>query len=247
MADMTLNQHNKNTSKDIMRGLMGIAFIGIALAGLGIAYIWFSGGDGQASSAIVAPQLTALPDDSRTLFHIVPEESEVRFQIDEMLLGKPTTVIGTTNQVAGDFLVDFETPANSQLGAIRINVRTLKTDNEFRNRALRGQILEAEQDEFEYAEFIATELVGLPETIAIGDTADFQIVGSLTVHGVSKFVTFESSIHLISNTTLEGTARATVLYSDFDITIPEASGVADISEELHLEIDFVANIVDLTS
>ena len=247
MMDMTLKQHYKTTSKDAVRGLTIVALIGVVLAGLGMAYIWFSGGDGQASGLIVAPQLTALPDDARTLFHIIPEESEVRFRIDEMLLGKPTTVIGTTNQVAGDFLVDFETPTRSTLGTIRINVRTLQTDNEFRNRALRGQILEAERDEFEYAEFIATELIGLPEAITIGDTATFQIVGNLTVHGVTQSITFDSSILVTSDTRLEGTALATVLYSDFDITIPEASGVADISDELHLEIDFVAEVAESTS
>ena len=247
MIDMTLKQHDKNSSKDIVRGLIAVAIIGVVIAGLTMAYIWFSGGDGQASAAIVAPHLTTLPDDSRSLFHIVTDESEVRFYIDEMLLGKPTTVIGTTNQVAGDFLVDFESPTNSQLGAIRINVRTLKTDNEFRNRALRGQILEAEQDEFEYAEFIATELIGLPEAVSVGDTVNFQIVGNLRVHGITQTVSFDTSLTVISDTRLEGTALATVKHSDFGITIPEASGVANVSDELQLEIEFVAQVENPTS
>lgn len=247
MTDITLKQHDKIISKSMIRGLITVALIGIIIASLGIAYIWFSGGDGQASASIVAPQLTALPDDSRVLFHIVPDESEVRFHIDEVLLGRPKTVIGITDQVAGDFLVDFETPANSQIGVIRINVRTLKTDNEFRNRALRGQILEADRDEFEYAELIITELIDLPDVIDIDDTTNFQIIGDLTVHGVSHAVTFDSSVNVISNTRLEGIASATVYYSDFDITIPEASGVANISDELHLEIEFVADTTTPTA
>ena len=50
------------------------------------------------------------------LYRIVPEESEVRFEIDEILRGAPTLVVGTTNQVAGDFIIDFTDLAASQLG-----------------------------------------------------------------------------------------------------------------------------------
>jgi polyisoprenoid-binding protein YceI len=247
MADITLKQHDKINTKGMVRGLIAVALIGIIIASFSIAYIWFLGGDGQASASIVAPQLTALPDDSRVLFHIVPDESEVQFRIDEVLLGRPKTVIGITDQVAGDFLVDFETPANSQIGVIRINVRTLKTDNEFRNRALRSQILEADRDEFEYAELIITELIDLPNVINIGETINFQISGDLTVHGVSHSVIFDSGVNVISSTRLEGIASATVYYSDFDITIPEASGVANISDELHLKIDFIADTTTPTT
>ena len=93
---------------------------------------------------------------------IVPEQSEVLFRIDEMLFGDPNTVVGTTNEVAGDLLLDFDNPSNSQIGLIRINVRTLSTDNAIRNRALRGQILEVNRDEFEFAEFTPTQLLQPP-------------------------------------------------------------------------------------
>src|SRR5690349_8061835 len=126
-----------------------LAVVGVIAAALVGAYIWFSGGSGQASTPITAPVLVLEPNDTRSLLHISADESEVRFIIDETLLGNPKTVIGVTDQVAGDMLVDFANPAHSQLGAIRINARTLATDNEIRNRALRGQILQSERDEYE--------------------------------------------------------------------------------------------------
>lgn len=220
------------------------AIITIGMLAAGVTYIWFSGGSGQPSQMTAAPALILQPDDTRTLFHIAARESEVRFVIDETLLGNPKTVVGVTDEVAGDLLVDFDHPANSQLGTIRINVRTLETDNEFRTRALRGQILQADQAEFEFAEFTPLTLSDLPDTVAVGDSFDFQISGSLTIHGVTREVTFDATLTVISATRLEGNASTIVLYRDFGMTIPEAPGVADVSEEVTLQIDFVALVAE---
>lgn len=216
----------------------------VALFAAGAAYIWFSGGNGQASTAVTAPSLELQAGDTRSLFSLEQTASEARFVIDEMLLGEPKTVVGATDEVAGEILIDLDNPANSVLGVIRINVRTLETDNEFRTRALRGQILQADRPEYEFATFTPTELVGLPESSAVGEAFTFQIVGNLNVHGVSRAVTFDAIVTPISESQIEGTVSAVVLYRDFGMSIPEAPGVADISDEVRLEIDFVAEVAN---
>jgi polyisoprenoid-binding protein YceI len=203
-----------------------------------MAYIWFSGGTAQASAAITAPELKV--SGTGQLFQIVTEKSEVRFVTHETLLGQPTTVVGKTNQVAGKIVVDFEHPSKSQIGEIRINARTLATDNEIRNRALRSQILLSSQPEHEYVSFIPTRLVGLPDQIRIAQEFSFQIVGKLTVRGVSHEVIFDAKVTPASKDKLTGSANATVNIQDFNITIPEAPGVADVSQEVNLEFNFVA-------
>lgn len=214
----------------------------VALVAAGAAYIWFSGGNGQASATVTAASLELQPGDMRSLFSLESGASEARFIIDEMLLGEPKAVVGMTTEVTGEILIDLDNPANSVLGMIRINLRTLETDNEFRTRALRGQILQSDRPEYEFATFTPTELVGLPENAAIGEAFTFQIVGSLNVHGVSRDVIFEASVTSISSSQIEGTASAVVLYRDFGLNIPEAPGVADVSDEVRLEIDFVAGV-----
>ena len=239
MADITMKQVKKTTPKGVTRIVM-IALLSITVLGvLAVGYIWFSGGNGHASEPIAAPSLNIQPDDSRVLFSIIPEQSEALFRIDEALLGNPKTVVGITNQIAGEMLVDWDEPANSQLGLIRVNVRTLSTDNEFRNRALRGQILESDQDEYEFADFIPIELLQLPSSIAIGDTIDFQIRGNLTLHGVTHEVIFNATLIIVNDSHIEGNAQTTVRYQDFDMTIPEAPGVANISDQVEIEIRFV--------
>ena len=64
-------------------------------------------------------------------FEIVPAESEARFVIDEVLRGAPKTVVGTTDQVAGQLALDPVDLSSAQVGTIQVNARTLATDNDF--------------------------------------------------------------------------------------------------------------------
>lgn len=191
-----------------------------------------------------APAEAAAESATRSLYRINPENSRVSFFIDETLSGNRITVEGTTNQVAGDIVVDFAAPSTSQVGTIRINARTLATDNEFRNQALRARILQSSQDQYEFIEFVPTELLGLPGSVNVGQEITFQIVGDLTIRGATRTVTFEVTVTPISEAQLEGLARTTVLYRDFNLAIPSVPNVSDISDEVILEIAFVADLVE---
>ncbi len=243
-------------SKRIVALLMIVSFFAGAGAGV-LGYVWVIGGSGEASREISAPTLSveeAAPNDASAaeetaqeagdpvLYRIDSTQSEVRFILDEVLRGVPTTVVGRTNEIAGDIVIDFANPANSQLGQIVINVRTLMTDNEFRNRALRSEILESSRNEYEYefADFTPTELIGLPESIEIGQTYSFQIVGELRVRNITNTVTFDATVTLESRDRISGSATTTVTRADYNLTIPNVRGVADVSNEVILEIDFVA-------
>ena len=257
-------------------------------------WVWVSGGSGEASVPITAPQLTvaplteataaptqpspttpapspqatsastaapqaataspaatpapttAAPADAPTqrIFRIVPDESEVRFIIDEILRGEPTTVVGTTNQVAGDIRVNFENPAASEIGLIRINVRTLRTAEERRDRATRSRILQSAQPEYEFAEFAPTAIEGLPDTVAVGQPVEVRITGDFTIRNITNPVTFEATVTLVSEERLEGTAATTIERADYDLVIPSVPFVANVSETVGLEIDFAANSVE---
>lgn len=183
-----------------------------------------TGGTTAASTPIVA--------------QIVPDESEARFIIDEVLNNAPNTVIGTTKQVAGEIAVDPQDPTKTRVGVIQVNARTLTTDNDFRNRAIKNQILQTNQ--YEVITFTPTELVGLPQSGAVGQTYTFQIKGNLTIRDVTKPVTFDVTVTPTSTTRLQGTAKATIRYADWGITIPQVRQVASVSDQVRLEIDVVA-------
>lgn len=219
---------------------------GAALAGVLVViaigvYLYVSGGSGEASEDVNenAQQLSA-DSPSEMVFRIVQDESRVSFILEEDLRGVRTTVIGTTNDVAGDIQVDLENPANTQIGAIRINLRTLATDNDFRNRAIRSEILQSARDEYEFTEFIPTAIEGLPETVSVGQPFTFQVTGDLKLVDTTRSVTFEVTVTPVSEERLEGTGTATVLRSDYGLKIPDVPSVANVTDEVQLTIDFVA-------
>lgn len=185
-----------------------------------------------------AKDMDAASSDGVIVFSIVQAESEVRFTLDELLSGVPTTVVGTTDQVAGEIAIDPATPANSKVGVILINARTFVTDNNFRNRAVNNEILET--DEFEFVNFTPTMLTGFPENPTIGEVLNFQITGDLTIRDITQEVTFDVTITAVSETRLEGSASAMVAREDYDLQIPSVPRVADVDEEVLVEIDFVA-------
>lgn len=199
----------------------------------------------ESTSAPVAEAATSAPANV-VVFNIVPDHSEVRFILSEVLRGSPNKVTGRTNQVAGQIGVDFTTPANSQLGEIKIDARSLSTDNELRNRAIRGQILQSSQDQFEFITFKPTSVSGLPDAVTMGTAFTFQIAGDLTIRDITKPVTFSVTVTPDSKTQIEGTASATVQRSDYNLTIPNVPGVADVDQAVALEIDFVATVGDAT-
>lgn len=235
---------NSTTQRSrLPRIIGGVVALGVIVAAVVLIYIYVSGGSGEVSQAISAPELTTEPEavtESATVFNIVPEESLVSFTLEEDLRGSRVTVVGTTNQVAGQLLVDFAEPTNSQVGTIRINVRSLATDNDFRNRAIRGQILLSAQDEYEFSEFVPTSVVGLPETVTIGEPITFQIVGNLTLRGITGEVTFDAAVTPVSETRLQGSATATVQRATWQLNIPNVPGVANVTEDVQLAINFVA-------
>lgn len=226
---------------------------GLIFVGIGVVLALFAAFAGQtfrapkeASAPIQSTPLAldtpeAVADSSAagpTIYEIKPAESEVSFTLGEILRGVPTAVIGKTDQVAGQIALDFDDPATAKVGTIQVNARTLLTDNNFRNKAIRNRILFT--DAFEFITFEPTAVTGLPDSISEGDTVEFQITGDLTVRDRTNEVTFAVTATAVSPDRIEGTATTTVMRRNFNLQIPSVSGVADVDEEVILEINFVA-------
>jgi polyisoprenoid-binding protein YceI len=178
---------------------------------------------------------------SPTTFEIVPAESQARFLIDEVLRGDPITVVGATDQIAAQFTIDPNDLFATQVGIIQVNARTLATDNDFRNRAIKNRILVT--DVYEFVTFTPTEVVGLPPNGEAGETYAFQIVGDLTITDVTRQVTFDVVATATSETRIEGIATTVFLYTDFELFIPDAPAVDTVDDEVRLELEFVAEAV----
>ncbi|MCA9918694.1 MAG: YceI family protein, partial [Anaerolineales bacterium] len=69
----------------------------------------------------------------------------------------------------------------------------------------------------------------------------FTIEGELTIRDVTETVTFEVTATAVTETTIQGTATATVLRDAYGLNIPEVPNVANVENEVDLIINFVAN------
>ncbi len=215
------------------RVLIGFAVIGLVAIG---GYLWFTGTETEASAPITAPAVEPVDASART-FDIDAASSQARFVIDEVLRGEPKTVVGSTDQIAGEASIDLGDPSTTRIGVIRINARTFATDEARRNTAIRRFILST--DQFEFIEFTPVQIVGLPSRIEGGEALSFAVTGDLKIRDVVQSVTFDV-VATVTEGRIEGSAQTMVLRSDFGISIPSVPFVADVSDEVRLELDFVA-------
>ncbi len=192
-----------------------------------------------APAAQAAQSLAPSSADVRT-FVIDSAQSEAHFFINEVLLGMPTEVKGATNQITGTIDIDLVTPANTSVSQIIVNARELKTDRNLRDRAIRRFILQSADDKYQFITFTPTGIVGLPASVKPGDSFSFEITGDLQIRDAVAPVTFAVTLTANSDTQITGLAQATVQRSMFDLQIPSAPGVADVSEDVRLELSFVA-------
>lgn len=174
-------------------------------------------------------------------FRIDPGSSEVRFSIDEILRGSPNTVVGVTREVSGELLADPAEPGLSSVGPISIDAGSFVTDNGFRDRAIDQFVLEARR--FPSLTFVSTAVGDIPAAVAPGESLAFSLTGNLTIREITLPVTFAVSLTVESADRLVGTASATILRSDFALTIPSVPQVAEVSEEVILQFDFTAERV----
>lgn len=223
------------TSSKIVVGIIGLAVV------MGIAAYVYVARPVDAPSAPIGEGVTpvATSTQSRT-FALSQASSTVSFTIDEILNNKPKTVVGTTTQVAGEISVSPENLSAMQIGQIRVNARTLKTDSNNRNGALARFILKSEDAANEFIVFTPKTISGLPASASIGVPFSFQVTGDLLVTGVTKPVTFDAKGTFESADVFSGSAQTTVLYKDFGLTIPKVPAVASVEDEVILAIDFVA-------
>ena len=269
-----MGNKSKGVSYAVVAILMVIAFAVGAGAGVG-GWIYVMGGSGEASRSVddaiaeidnsvdstvvpVVEDTTPVEETSNTdtsaeanlssapvTFSIVSEQSEASFTLDEDLRGVRTTVVGVTSEVGGTINVDMANPSASSVGTIVVNARTLTTDNDSRNRALRSDILKSAQDDFEFIIFEPSSVSNFSaESVAVGDTLSFDIIGELTISGTTQSVTFNASVTLDSDSQISGTATTNVLYADYGLIIPSVPSVANVTDEVALALSFVAMVSD---
>ncbi len=210
----------------------------LALLAVG-AYIYITRAPSAPStdinSAGQSNNLTATS--SQKLYRIASAQSLARFDIDEVLNNKPFTATGTTTQIAGDIIVKSTT--DIEIGTVKINARTFKTDSEKRDGAIARAILKSESSENEFITFKPTNIAWTSGSLTVGELAVLKITGDLTISGVTKPATFDVILE-DQGDKLSGAGHTTIKRSDFNLVIPNLSFLAGVDDEFRISTTIVA-------
>ncbi len=170
-------------------------------------------------------------------FTLVPGGSEARYRVREQLarLSFPSDAVGTTRAISGQVVVNPDGTIVSEESKIVVDLTTLRSDESRRDNYIQNNTLQTSR--FPTAEFVPKEIRGLPSPLPDSGEGQFQLSGDLTLHGVTRPVTWEVTARL-DGQTLTGSATTSFTFADFNLTVPQVFVVLSVDETIRLEVDF---------
>jgi len=187
--------------------------------------------------APAASRSATLPPTAGLQLVVASEGNEARYRIREQLVGVdlPNDAVGATGDVSGGIAFDSTgklVPASSKF---TVNVSSLKSDRDRRDGYVRGRILETSQ--YPTVELTPTAIRGLTLPLPTSGNKTFQIVGDLTVHGVTKPTTWNVTA-TFDKGRVSGAAATSFLFSDFGLNQPRVPVVLSVADSIKLEYTF---------
>jgi polyisoprenoid-binding protein YceI len=194
-----------------------------------------------AATDAAAPQATtaaAPAAGGAVVYRIDASQSEARYEVSETFFqgNRLNLAVGRTKGIAGEVLVDFANPANSQIGTIVVDVSQLTSDEGRRDNYIRNNALQSAQ--YPEATFKPTKIEGLPASAKPGDQLTLRVTGDLTVKQTTRPVTFDVTLQA-NQDKLTGTASVEIVLSDFDAG-PIQLAMLQTEDKAKLVFDFVA-------
>jgi len=165
------------------------------------------------------------------------EGNETRYLVNEQLanLDFPTDAIGVTSAVTGQIAIQPDGGVVSDQSQFTVDLTTITSDRDNRDRYVQRNTLETSS--FPMAEFVPTQVVGLPSPLPTSGEVTFQLVGDMTIHGVTQPMTWDVTAQ-VNGTELTGKATTAFSFDTFGLTIPSVFSVLSVEDNIRLEYDF---------
>ena len=161
------------------------------------------------------------------------------YRVTEQLarLSYPIDAVGYTQEISGSIFIDEKGKPTSD-SKIHIDLSSLKSDESRRDDYLSGNSLET--NKFPDAYFLVKDLKNLDLTDLTSlaqSEIKFQMVGDLTIHGVTKSKIWD----VVAQTELgsiKGNASMSFPFSDFGMKVPSLFFIISVEDNIQLELDF---------
>jgi polyisoprenoid-binding protein YceI len=182
----------------------------------------------------VPPTATAAPARKFTL----QKGSKLTLTVNETFaaIRTPNDAVLTTSAVTGQLTVlpDGKFGPDSK---VTIDMSTLESDDSDRDEDVRDNYLEAAK--FKEGTFVPKEFKGLPSPLPANGPIKAQLSGDLTIHGVTKPVTFDVDGALDAGT-FKGKAITEVKITDFGMKVPTLAILLRVEDRVRTQLDLVA-------
>ena len=165
--------------------------------------------DSSGSTTIPTPD-----GDELSGLWMVTDGSEVGYRVKEVLGGVDTEGVGRTDDVSGTLTIEGTSIIAT---TFEVAVATITSDSTRRDSQFAGPIMETAVHPT--ATFQLTQPIELGSIPAPGTTVTAIAVGELTMHGVTRDVSFEVSARM-DNGVIGVLGSIEVLFSDYEIDNP---------------------------
>lgn len=211
-----------------------------ALTVLAAAAMTLASPDASAvASVTVMPAARVAAPGQQAAVRLVVSSSgnEARYRIRELLAGMelPYDAVGTTSAITGAIVLDSRgrvVPAQSK---IVVDVTGLTSDKERRDGFVQRRLLETEQHPT--VVLTPTAIRGLPWPLPTAGSRTFEMVGDLTVKGVTRPTTWRMTANF-QGPRVSGSAATRFTFADFSLTQPKVPVVLSLADTIALEYDF---------
>lgn len=190
-----------------------------------------------AAVAVLTPTTApATGTQSGSIRLVVAQGSEVRYRAREQLAQRPAPndAVGKTSSVTGGIVLGSDGKPIKDQSKIIVQMNTLASDSGQRDNFIRQNTLEVNR--YPTAEFVATDVRNLPNPLPTSGEATFDLIGDLTIHGVTKQVTLPVKATFTA-TEVKGSTSTQVNFADFGMNKPQVPMVLSIQEPLTIEMD----------
>ena len=166
---------------------------------------------------------------------LVAGQNSASYRVREQLarLSFPSDAVGTTKAVSGQVVANADGSIVSKDSKFTVDLSTLVSDSSMRDGFIQMNVLQT--NKYPSATFVPTSVQGLSLPPADGDLA-FKLVGDLTIHGVTKPVTWDVT-GTLSGDKATGTATTSFTFAAFGLTKPSVGSVLSVEDTIKLELN----------
>jgi len=169
---------------------------------------------------------------------IVADKSQAKTTVNEKLASLPTNsdAVHTTNAFRGQLVLGQDGKPTGG-SSFEVDLRTMKSDAARRDNYIQMNTLETAK--FPLATFTVTGVDGWNGPLKDGQQATFKLLGTMTIHGVTKPVTFDTTATMQGDT-INGIAVTSLAFADFDMKPPIIANFVSASDTIKLELTIAA-------